>query len=83
MFLASPALAGRFFTTVPPGKPVEVGDLVPISVHSSERLVLGLLLFPGLSQSIPVSSGSPCKQAGALWLEESCWLKRHVEMINW
>ena len=59
MFLA---FAGRFFAIAPPGKPVEVGDLVPISVHSSERLVLGLLLFPGLSQSAPVSSGSPCKE---------------------
>lgn len=45
----------------------DVGDLVPVSLLSSGTLVLGILLHtPSLAQPAPVSSESPCKEAGAL-----------------
>ena len=39
-FLAFPALAGRFFTTEPPGDPVEVGDS-PINCGGAGALTVG------------------------------------------
>ena len=43
-FLASPALAGRFFTTVPPGKPVYVYMYVYICIHMHTRCSIVQLL---------------------------------------
>ena len=48
---ASPALAGGFFTTEPPGKPTTWGQIIKISIVYQEIVVIYRELYPFLSSS--------------------------------
>ena len=48
----SPALAGRFSTTVPPGKPRESGLIKGVSSGKAGERILTLLILPGPQESM-------------------------------
>jgi len=59
---ASPALAGGFFTTEPPGKPLtETFSRLPIALKIKfENLKLMGFLWPGLNQPFQLHMSLPC-----------------------
>ena len=71
---ASPALAGRFFTTEPPGKPATGGQLEINGTAEAKMLGICnpfLLIFQALTQVLPSLGGLICSHNNAQqWMNQ-------------